>query len=632
MNTHFKIYKLSLKISVVVLILFILFPQKTFSQDKVKSIVIFFSNSASLPAFQNILDGFKSSVSQSNELPVNLVVEYLDVGRLENEEHARYVINLYNKKFNEIKIDLFITVGPGINTLLLKYGEDVLKTVPIINIDLDLPGRIPLHDLNVKNGMEIVLKYKMNNTLKAAFGLFPQYKNVFVISGKSATDLYYMSLVEKAKTEFGRAYNFKFISDLSIDSTIRFVRKIPHNSIVIVPAFLRDAKNIPFSTAEALSLISINSVAPVFPISDAVGKKDGGIGGCVFSYINLGRELGRISRTVLNGVQFRDITVNETSFYQNIYDWQELKRWHLINSDAIPGESIFYNKDTSFLVMYKWYILGLFMFLVSQTLFIIYLVTLNKRQKLITGRMLETERMYRELIRTDRLSKMSSLTASLSHELNQPLSAIRFTAQAGKRFIQSGKLDMVRASSLFENILEDNIRATAIINSVKNLMKPGMPDKKNVNLNALIDETVDIVRTDAIKQRIKIHIKFDTESVFVLGDKIQLQQVLMNFIRNATSAMENIDPDGRILEILLKADMKSVIVSVCDSGPGIDTSIQEKLFSPFVTTKKDGFGIGLTLCKSIIEKHNGKIWAEKSPEGGAIFSFNLQVVKNINDE
>jgi two-component system sensor kinase FixL len=244
----------------------------------------------------------------------------------------------------------------------------------------------------------------------------------------------------------------------------------------------------------------------------------------------------------------------------------------------------------------------------------------------------ETENMHRELIHTDRLSKMSTLTASLSHELFQPLSAIRITAQAGKRFVQTGKLDMNKASQMFDNILEDDLRATGIITSVKSLMKPESQRMETVDLNALVLETVDIIRSDAKKQSIKINIDLEADPVFVFGDKIQIQQVLMNFIRNAAGAMEKCDPASRNLEISSASARGSVTVSVLDSGPGIDTAIKEKLFKPFVTTRKEGFGIGLTLCRSIIEKHNGKIWLDNPPEGGAKFSFSLQTIKNPKDE
>jgi len=240
----------------------------------------------------------------------------------------------------------------------------------------------------------------------------------------------------------------------------------------------------------------------------------------------------------------------------------------------------------------------------------------------------ETETMHRELIRTDRLSKMSTLTASLSHELFQPLSAIRLTVEAGKRFIETNKLDNDKASRMFDNILEDNIRATKIITSVKSLMKTETPEKENVNLNNLISETADIIRTDVNRKGINIRLRCVPDKVVVFGNKIQLQQVLMNFIRNATTAMEKNDQGNKTMEIILRVIKDDAIVSVRDTGAGIDDEVREKLFIPFVSTKKDGFGIGLTLCKSLIESHHGKIWAEDIPEGGTMFSFSLKAIRN----
>lgn len=627
-----QLNKLKFISEIQIFVFFLLFfvPNNTYTQERIKNVVIFFSYGSNLPAFENILTGLKSTIGGSNDETVNIMTEYLDFTRLKNDDYARIIIDMYNNKVKDFKIDLLITVGPGVNDALVKYGDSTLINLNNINIDLDIPGRKSLRDLNIRNGKEILLKFQVEKTLKEAFNLFPEYKTVYVISGVSPVDFYYTSLVQKSITEFEHNYTFKFISDMSLDSTVRFVRTIPANSIVIVPAYLKDAANIPYTTPEALTLISKNSSAPVFlTITDAGVKTQGSIGGYLFSYTKLGNETGRIAREILNGKRIQEIPLNETSFYEHIYDWNELKKWNLTNSKAIPNNSIFYNKDTSFLEIYKWYLLAVLMFLILQTMLIIFLIRLNKRQKYLSSKMEETESMHRELIHTDRLSKMSTLTASLSHELFQPLAAIRLTAQAGKRFIQTDKLDMNKASQMFENILEDDIRATRIISSVKSLMKPETAEKENVNLNILINETAELVRSEAKKAGIKIEIGFEADPVFVFGDKIQLQQVLMNFIKNAMTAMEKNNPEDRLLEINLKLTSDEVIVSVQDSGPGIDAKVRENLFKPFVSTKKEGFGIGLTLCKSLIEKHNGKIWAENISEGGTVFSFSLNVIKKV---
>lgn len=617
------------RILTVFFILFMLIPVEMNAKGKVKNVVVFFAYGSNLPAFENILTGLNSTIRGITDEPVNIIPEYLDMSRSPNDEYTKFIIAMYNHKLKEFNIDLLITVGPEINTALSKYGNSELKALKMINIDLDLPGRMPLSNLNPRNGIEIILKFQVEKTIREALALFPKYRNVFVVSGVSRFDSYYSSLVRQNKNKFEPYHNFKFITGLSMDSTIQFVKRIPPNSIILVPAYMQDATNIPFTTPEALDIISKNSSAPVFlPITDAGVKTRGAIGGYLFSYNNLGKEMGRISREILDGKQMKDIIVNKNDFYAHIYDWNELKKWHLTNSKSIPANSIFYNRNLSFFELYKWYILGVLVFLVFQSLLIIYLFRLNKRQKAISVKMEETDSMYRELIRTDRLSKMSTLTASLSHELFQPLAAIRITAQAAKRFIQTDKLDTNKASQMFENILEDGLRATGIINSIKSIVKPATINKENVNLNTLILETVEIIQRDLKKQSIKVELHFGSDPVFIFGDKIQIQQVLMNFIRNAVNAMENCEPENKNLAISLVSSKELVTVSVRDSGPGVETDIKEKLFKPFVTTKKEGFGIGLTLCRTIIEHHNGQIWANNMPEGGAKFSFSLQTIKN----
>jgi signal transduction histidine kinase len=620
--------KFSSKILPFIFSLIFLILPKTYSQDKVKNIVIFFSYSSTLPAFQNVLEGFKKAVSQGNEDNVNIIVEYLDIGRSENDEYARYIINMYNDKLKEFTVDLFITVGPGLNDVMLKYGNTALKSIKTINVDLDIPGRVKLQELNLKNGIEVLAKFNVSNTLKEAFALFPDYRNIFVISGISRLDSYFTSLIRQSKNEFEPDHQFTFISGLNMDSTIRFVKKIPENSIVIVPTYLQDARNIPFSTPEVLNIISKFSHAPVFPISDSFNKKQGGIGGYIFSYTNLGKEAGRIARELLDGKKPGEIKVDPNGFYQHIYDWKEIIRWHLTNSKVLSAESIFYNKESSFYEIYKWYILVLFLFLISLTLIIIYLLRLNKKQKAITEQMLETEKMHRELIREDRMAKMTELTASLSHELNQPLNAIMLNVEAGLQFLENHKLTDKLTRDIFERIARDDHRAGELITSVRSLMKLETREIEKVDIGSVIKETVNIYHSEATSQHIQIRINCQDRLIFVLADKIQIQQVILNFLSNAAKAMRNSEPENKIIEIGLTSEKNMVTVFVRDFGRGIDKSIEDNLFDPFVTSNESGFGIGLALCRSIIERHKGEIWAENMTDAGAKFSFRLKQIKD----
>jgi signal transduction histidine kinase len=618
--------KISLGRSFTVLLFIILLPIKVYPVEKVRNIVVFFSLSSNLPAYQNILDGIKNTISENNEESRNLIIEYLDIDRSANEEYASHIIDIYNNKFKSIKIDLLITIGPRLNQVLIKYGLEALNTSPVLDIDVDMPERASLFDNTNNNRKEILIKFRIDRTLKTAFELFPDCKNVFVISGCSWFDQFFRSLVEKSKADFEQDHVFKFISGISIDSTLRFVREIPAKSIVIVPSYFADANKVPFVIAEVISFLSVNCKAPVLPITDSFIGKNGGIGGYIFSYSALGKEAGRIAREMLSGKQLKAITVNESSFYQNIYDWKELKKWDLLDSKVIPKSSILINGNYSFIARHKWYSIGVMIFVISQTLLILYLVRMNNRQKIFSIQKMENENMHRELLRNDRMAKMTELTASLSHELNQPLTAILYNAQAGKTFLKTDKLDHKQAEEIFDNIIEDDKRAGGIISSVKNLMKLEEREQENFNLCEVIEETVNILRSEAIRENITINLNYFPAVVFVKGDRIQLQQVLMNLCNNAIIEMRESNPVNKVLDIILERNNDSVTVTVCDTGPGIRDSIKESLFKPFVTSRKNGTGIGLTLSRSIIEKHKGEIWAENKSGGGAQFSFKLKTI------
>jgi signal transduction histidine kinase len=397
--------------------------------------------------------------------------------------------------------------------------------------------------------------------------------------------------------------------------------------MVIIPSYLMDSRNIPMSSTLFISAISTQNRVPVFTLSDNFIKR-GGIGGNVFSFFIVGNETRKVSLKILNGKPLKDIVVNEDSFYHHMYDWKQLKKWNLEKSNLIPSDSILYNKESDFISEYRWYLLLALLFIILETILIVYLYKVNRRQKEFVKQKTETESLYRELVREERLLQMAELTASLSHELNQPLTAILYSAQAGKRFLESGKLDSTQAKEIFENIVEDGKRAGGIISGVRNLMKSETREKETFSIQDVIRDTINIYHTEAVQQNIQIRVIQPDKTVLVSGDKIQLQQVLLNLFSNAARAMGGMLNADKIIEIKHLSNHNSVTVSVRDNGSGINAAIKNELFRPFSTTHKSGLGIGLSISRSIIERHGGVIKAENVEGGGAEFSFTLKSIKD----
>jgi PAS domain S-box-containing protein len=229
----------------------------------------------------------------------------------------------------------------------------------------------------------------------------------------------------------------------------------------------------------------------------------------------------------------------------------------------------------------------------------------------------------RELLRTDRLLHMGELTASIAHELNQPLTSILSNARAAIRLIESGKIGMGELVEILQDIADDDKRAGLIIRSLRAIVKPEDSEREQIELNDVVREVVALFNSEAIIQRIRIETELADSLPPVSGDKVQLQQVLINLMMNAADSMEGSATNRRIVIRTGMPANGGVMVDVRDFGTGIDENEITRIFDPFFSTKGSGLGMGLSLCRSIIESHGGHIWAENSSGGGATFYFTL---------
>jgi two-component system sensor kinase FixL len=238
----------------------------------------------------------------------------------------------------------------------------------------------------------------------------------------------------------------------------------------------------------------------------------------------------------------------------------------------------------------------------------------------------EARKRREEIAHLGRVATMGELSASLAHELNQPLTAILSNAQAALRFIAGDSPDLNEIHDILGDIVADDRRAGEVIRRLRSLFRKGEFEKVAVNINDLIQEVVSLINTEAMIRNVSIETKLDGSLALVLGDRIHLQQVMINFILNASEAMTDIDDAPR--EIILstsQAGKKLVKVGVCDSGSGIMENKLDQIIEPFYTTKPDGMGMGLSINRSIIEAHAGRFWAENNPDGGATFYFTLPI-------
>jgi C4-dicarboxylate-specific signal transduction histidine kinase len=234
-----------------------------------------------------------------------------------------------------------------------------------------------------------------------------------------------------------------------------------------------------------------------------------------------------------------------------------------------------------------------------------------------------------DLAHVDRITTTGRLTASIAPEVTQPIAAIVTNAQAARHFLNRQPPDLDEVRQALDCIVRDAYRASDVIYRIRGLLKEAPPKRERAEINAAIRDVLELTRGEATKNGVSVRTQFAEPSPVVQADRVQLQQVILNLIINAVEAMSSMREGARELLICTeKAESNGALVAVRDSGPGLDLKSVDRLFQAFSTTKVQGMGIGLAVCRSIIKAHGGQMWASANEPRGAVFQFTVPLERD----
>lgn len=229
-----------------------------------------------------------------------------------------------------------------------------------------------------------------------------------------------------------------------------------------------------------------------------------------------------------------------------------------------------------------------------------------------------------ELARAGRITTIGELTASIAHEINQPLAAVAANADACVAWLSHQSPNLVEARAAAERMIQGATRASEVVGRIRSLINKATPERKRVQINEIIEEAVALADGEALRDSVSLMIELTSNLPVVLGDRIQLQQVILNLMMNGIEAMTGVtDRPRRLLIRSRRQDANQVRVSIQDCGTGMNAEVMARLFEPFFTTRPKGTGMGLPISRSIIEAHGGRLWAESTVSQGSTFQFTL---------
>jgi len=590
-----------------------------------KRVLVLYSEDKDHPAHGLTEQGIRAAFRSNKFFEVQLYTEYLDLSRFKGPGHARAMADYLNRKYAGTKIDVIITVYPAAIDFLIREEGKVFPGVPIVACEIDR-GTAENLDRSPWRSFTTVVIIGDNaaKVLDSALRLRPETKRIALIAGTASNDTSSEQIFRTGLKPYAGKIDLIDLTKLPMQEILARVGSLPPETLVLYSSVFRDGAGRSFVPREALSLISAAANRPVFGLYDSY-MGYGIVGGSLMSFEQQGRETATLALRIMGGESPASIPFGGEQAYVSIYDWRELKRWG-ISEKVLPPGSIVKFKSLSIWEEYKGPIIGGLFFIIIETLLIFgLLVNLHKRKQAEK----EARHRWDELAHVTRVATMGELTSSLAHELNQPLAAIRNYANAAQRFLSQGEPDLSKTREALEGIIRDDRRAAEVIGRVRGLLKKEEPRYRPVHMNNVIQEILTFIRSDSVLEGLSIETELAPELPAVPGDRVQLQQVLLNLMLNAVDAMNKARPDLR--KLVIKTENKEeqgVRISVKDFGSGIDKAHRDKLFEPFYTTKSGGMGMGLAISQRIIHAHGGSIWAENNPDGGATFVFELPIKSN----
>jgi len=574
-----------------------------------------------LPAYLAIDGALRASLAEQGPPRVVFFSETLDGQRFALESMEPEVLALLEKKYRAVHIDVVVAFSIPSLEFFRRHGEHLWPGARLVFHGF--PGEEISAESLPPHAAAIVARQDIVATIKLAQRLQPDARRIVVVAGASEFDRRAEQQARTALSTSAEHATVEFFSGLPLPELAARVAAEPSDTIVVYLSQFRDRGGRPYTPREVLRSISEASSAPVYAITETlVGF--GAAAGIVESYEARGKLGGEQVRAALAGQPPEASRVVLAAPSRCLADAHALQRWSL-DARRLPDGCDILFVDRPLWRQYAWPIAAVLTVIAAQATLIASLVLQRRRRRAAES---DSQKRYVEMAHMNRRVALGEMSASIAHELNQPLGAIQNNAGAAEILIAADPPNLPEVAHILADIKRDDQRASDIIERVRKLLRKTEFEISNVDLNEAIEETLRIAAGEAADKGVAVRAELDPTLPPVSADRVQLQQVILNLALNAIEAMRERSVQKKVLTVRSRrASDKEAEVLVADSGAGIAAESIARIFDPFVSTKEEGMGLGLAISRTIVEAHGGALRAENASEGGAVFRFTLPFAK-----
>lgn len=594
-------------------------------------VLVVYQQQAETRPMLEFAEQLRATVSRELGSPVEFYQEALDFDRFTGLEQSSPLTKYLADKYRQFGIDVVVPVGGR----ALKFAVDQLgrglPNVPIVFALCAMPQTNPAaQPANVTGRISPASRFAP--TLEMARRLQPDAERVVVIGGAGASDSTSVTAVTSAAATLGDPLEITVLQGLPLDELLPKLRQIPPRSIVVFANYRLDGRGHAYEPLDIVGSIARAAPAPMYTqLGSYIGE--GVVGGSVLRFDDEADRTGRLVVRVLRRRPAEPMPPVELIGNAFVVDARQLRRWGLSEARLPQGTELLFREPTLW-ERYRTMVLLTVGVIGAEALLIGSLLVERRRRKRAQLEAEEQQRRAdetrRQVAHMGRVALVGELAATMSHDLRQPLAAIRMNAEAGAKIaarstgpLAEGEREMF--GEIFDDIVSDNVLASDIITRVRALVRREELPPQLVDLNEICRTSARLFQHDVATRHAEITMAVDPRLPSVTGDPVQLQQVVLNLLVNALDASAASTTPHVTISTVARGE--EIEVAVRDNGPGLTADVQQRLFESFFTTKPHGLGLGLPIVQSIVERHHGRVRAENADEGGAIFRVMLPVTR-----
>jgi len=577
--------------------------------NPITRVLVVFESESTLPAANEIARGLYRQLNSAASTEIEFYSEFLDMYRFPGPEIRRAVADSLTLKYGGVALDVVIVIGPSILDFILEYRDAIVPAVPMI---VGAIGAQSAASLALPAGIGgIVTEFDVRGTVDLARRLQPDARRIVVMTGSAEFDRDWRATAQEQLGDEYHGLAVDYLSGLSLEGFVDAARSLTRDSILVILTIFGDAEGRRPVPRDAAARIATAAGAPSYGVySTFVGG--GIVGGLINTFESIGTALAIQAEQIASG---SDVDAELVALPgRPVIDWRQLKRWGL-DAARLPEDTDLRFYDPTVWEQYRLQILAALAVILLQAGTIVALIFQNRRrrelsQELALGRL--------ELAHLSRSSQLGELSGAFAHELNQPLTSILANAEAGARLLRKKQPDLKEIEEIFKDIIADDQRAAAVTGQLRQLMLKGETNFEQIDLNDVVASTIALVKSELVARQVRVDFRPDGASMPVRGNATQLKQIVLNLILNATDALAELPSHNRRIEVEVgEVENGMRVLSVSDRGPGLSPEMKEKVFEPFVSTKANGLGLGLAICRTIAEAHGGTLRFDETMGRGA---------------